>query len=68
VQQRYATTPDQLPSFDSDELRQQYLVEKVFVPGEVTVVYTHYDRVVLGGAAPAGKPLPLPTFDYLRAV
>src|SRR3712207_8958803 len=41
----YATTPDQLPQFDTEELRERYLVETVFVPGEVTTVYTHHDRI-----------------------
>ncbi|MCV2489160.1 5-dehydro-4-deoxy-D-glucuronate isomerase [Geodermatophilus sp. YIM 151500] len=67
MEQRYATTPDQLPQFDTDDLRARYLVERVFVPGEVTAVYTHHDRIVLGGAVPAGKQLPLLTFDELRA-
>jgi 4-deoxy-L-threo-5-hexosulose-uronate ketol-isomerase len=67
VEQRYATTPDQLPQFDTDDLRERYLVEELFVPGEVNAVYTHHDRIVLGGAVPAGKRLPLPTFDELRA-
>jgi 4-deoxy-L-threo-5-hexosulose-uronate ketol-isomerase len=67
MEQRYATSPEQLPTFDTDELRQRFLIEEVFVPGEVNVVYTHHDRIVLGGAVPAGKQLALPTFDELRA-
>ena len=67
MEQRYATSPEQLPSFDTDELRHRYLVTDLFVPGQVTAVYTHHDRIVLGGAVPAGTPLPLPTFDELRA-
>jgi len=67
MDQRYATNPEQLPAFDTDDLRAKYLVDPVFVPGRVTACYTHYDRVVLGGAAPADEPLPLPTFDELRA-
>ena len=67
MQQRYATTPDQLPQFDTEDLRQRYLVEEIFVPGEVTAVYTHHDRIVLGGAVPAGQQVSLPTFDELRA-
>ncbi len=35
MEQRYATTPDQLPQFDTDGLRERYLVDEVFVPGEV---------------------------------
>jgi 4-deoxy-L-threo-5-hexosulose-uronate ketol-isomerase len=67
VEQRYATTPDQLPQFDTDELRRRFLVEDLFVPGQVNAVYTHHDRAVLGGAVPAGEQLALPTFDELRA-
>jgi 4-deoxy-L-threo-5-hexosulose-uronate ketol-isomerase len=67
MEQRYATGPDQLATFDTAELRERFLVERVFVPGEVTAVYSHHDRIVLGGAVPAGGRLPLPTFDELRA-
>ncbi|WP_413249493.1 5-dehydro-4-deoxy-D-glucuronate isomerase [Sinomonas flava] len=67
MEQRYATSPDQLPHFDTAELRERFLIEDVFVPGEVKVVYTHHDRIILGGAVPAGRELPLPTFDELRA-
>jgi 4-deoxy-L-threo-5-hexosulose-uronate ketol-isomerase len=67
MEQRYATSPDQLPLFDTTDLRDRFLVEDVFVPGEVTLVYTHHDRIVLGGAAPADGPLPLPTPVELHA-
>jgi 4-deoxy-L-threo-5-hexosulose-uronate ketol-isomerase len=67
MEQRYATSPDQLPLFGTDQLRGRYLVEDVFVPGEVKVVYTHHDRIVLGGAVPAGRRLAMPAFEELRA-
>src|SRR6478736_7865669 len=67
MDQRYATSPQQLTSFDTAQLRAQYLVEDLFVPGRITATYTHHDRVVVGGAAPAGEPLPLTTFEELRA-
>jgi len=67
MDQRYATNPQQLTTFDTAGLRAQYLVDNLFIPGEITACYTHHDRVVLGGAAPAAQPLPLPTFDELRA-
>jgi len=64
---RYATNPTQIPSFDTNELRARYLVDTLFVPGEITACYTHHDRIVLAGAAPTDGPLTLPTFDELRA-
>ncbi|AMM34344.1 4-deoxy-L-threo-5-hexosulose-uronate ketol-isomerase [Sinomonas atrocyanea] len=67
MDQRYATSPDQLPHFDTAALRDRFLVQDLFIPGEVRVAYTHHDRIVLGGAVPAGAPLPLPVFEELRA-
>jgi 4-deoxy-L-threo-5-hexosulose-uronate ketol-isomerase len=64
---RYTTSPEQLTTFDTDDLRKHYLVDNLFIPGQVNVSYSHHDRIVLGGAAPADEPLPLPTFDELRA-
>lgn len=67
MEQRYATNPEQLPQFDTAQLRERYLVEDVFVPGRVTLVYTHQDRIILGGAAPAGGELTLDAPAELRA-
>ncbi|MGT2462187.1 5-dehydro-4-deoxy-D-glucuronate isomerase [Sinomonas atrocyanea] len=67
MDQRYATSPDQLPHFDTAALRDRFLVQDLFIPGEVRVAYTHHDRIVLGGAVPAGAPLLLPVFEELRA-
>lgn len=67
MDQRYATSPDQIRSLDTAALRERFLVEDLFLPGRVTAVYTHHDRVVLAGAVPAGTELRLPTFDELRA-
>ncbi|MCL1899354.1 MAG: 5-dehydro-4-deoxy-D-glucuronate isomerase [Promicromonosporaceae bacterium] len=55
-----------IPGMDTTELRARYLVEDVFVPGEIKVTYTHHDRIVLGGATPTEAPLTLPTYDELR--
>lgn len=67
MDQRYATSPDQLPSFDTTQLRQRFLVDDIFKAGQVSVTYTHHDRIVLGGAVPAGTELALPTFEELRS-
>jgi 4-deoxy-L-threo-5-hexosulose-uronate ketol-isomerase len=63
---RYPTSPDQIPLFDTQDLRDRYLIEDVFVPGEIRLTYTHHDRIVLGGVTPAGGSLTLPTYDALR--
>jgi len=64
---RHATHPEQLAALDTDRLRERFLVEDLFVAGEVRLVYTHEDRIVLGGAAPLpGQPLTLEPADALR--
>jgi 4-deoxy-L-threo-5-hexosulose-uronate ketol-isomerase len=65
---RYPAGPDQVRRFTTTDLRQQFLVEDLFQPGQVSAVYTHHDRVVIAGALPdPAIPLPLPTFDPLRS-
>lgn len=67
MEQRYTTHPDQIQGMTTEDLRGNYLVPEVFVPGEIRVVYTHHDRVVLGGAVPAGKALTLPGYPEIRS-
>ncbi len=67
IPQRYATNPTQIPGMTTAELRDTFLVPEVFVAGEVTLVYTHHDRVVLGGAVPAGTDLALTGYPEIRS-
>ncbi|MDR2253159.1 MAG: 5-dehydro-4-deoxy-D-glucuronate isomerase [Bifidobacteriaceae bacterium] len=67
MEQRYATSPDQIPGFDTAELRARYLIPDLFRPDAVKLVYTHHDRIVLGGAAPMTGPLTLAPPEELRA-
>lgn len=67
MEQRYATNPAQVPGMTTQDLRDAYLVPQVFEPGQIHVVYTHHDRVVLGGAMPGGQELPLPTYPEIRS-
>lgn len=57
---RHATHPDWVRGFDTEALRRHFLVEALFVPGQVSLTYSHHDRFVLGGAMPSTAPLQLP--------
>ena len=67
MEQRYATAPDQIPGMTTDELRDRYLVPELFVDDEIRTVYTHHDRVVLGGISPVSGPLTLTGFPEIRS-
>ena len=56
---RWATSPEDAKHFTTDRLRGEYLIEKVFAPGEVNWTYTFYDRFLIGGAEPTAAPLKL---------
>ncbi|MDR3172516.1 MAG: 5-dehydro-4-deoxy-D-glucuronate isomerase [Treponema sp.] len=56
---RYAQHPDDMKHYDTDQLRKHFLFEKVFIEDEISLCYTHVDRVVFGGAYPVGKKLRL---------
>ena len=49
------------------ELRATFLVDDLFAPGQVQLVYVDLDRTVIGSAVPLGEALPLPCPKELRA-
>ncbi|MER8634961.1 5-dehydro-4-deoxy-D-glucuronate isomerase [Mesorhizobium sp. M0664] len=56
---RFAIDPVSAAAMGTDELRHNFLIEDLFQPGRIGLTYTHYDRMIVGGAMPAGTPLPL---------
>ena len=64
---RYASHPADAKNYDTKRIRQEHLVENVFVKDEINLVYTMYDRLIVGGAFPVGKALALESIDPLKA-
>ena len=64
---RYATNPEDFRHYDTARLRHDFLIESLFVPDEVNMVYSMYDRMVVGGAMPVGEELTLEAIDPLKA-
>lgn len=56
----HATHPDMMWGADNDDLRDRYLVQDLFVAGEVSLNYSHNERFIIGGAQPGSAPLKLP--------
>ena len=56
---RYAVHPQEAKTYDTTGLREHFLIERLFRPGEIVLTYSHVDRFIVGGVLPAGAPVRL---------
>ena len=66
-QLRYAAHPRDAKNYDTARLRDDFLIETLFVADEVHMVYSMYDRMIVGGAMPCQEELSLEAIDPLKA-
>lgn len=59
VETRQAVDPAAARACDTEALRRAFQVAGIFRDGEIRLIYTHYDRMIVGAAVPAGAPLTL---------
>ncbi len=64
---RYAAHPEDAKGYDTQRLRRDFLIEKIFSPDEVNMVYSMYDRMIVGGAMPVNEALLLEAIEPLKA-
>ena len=64
---RFAAHPDDVRHYDTARLRRDFLIERLLVADEVQMVYSMYDRMVVGGAMPVAERLQLEAIDPLKA-
>ena len=44
--------PQDFKSYTTEKIRQEFLIQRLFTPGEIRLVYSHFDRMIVGGACP----------------
>ena len=66
-QTQTACHPADVKHYDTQTLRDRFVMEKVMVNDQITLTYSMYDRFVFGGAVPVTKELKLETIDPLKA-
>ncbi|MBL7968089.1 MAG: 5-dehydro-4-deoxy-D-glucuronate isomerase [Prolixibacteraceae bacterium] len=67
-EERFAAHPSDVKKYDTAQLREHFLIEKVMEDDTIRLVYSHYDRYIAGGAVPVNGPLELTAPDALKAV
>lgn len=59
IETRHVADPVRFARMTSDEIRECFLVQGLFAAGEVKLVYSYVDRVIVGSAVPVDQPLRL---------
>lgn len=67
MQSRYESSPREVERMNTKELRENFLVEQLFWDDSVELVYTHYERLILGGVKPVKTQVTLQTYDDLKS-
>ena len=64
---RTAASPKDVKHYTTDRLREEFLIDDLFAPDEIKLVYSHIDRIITGSAVPVKGALKLTAGDELRA-
>lgn len=64
---RYASSPQGVKTYDTEQLRDEFLINNLMQEDKIVLVYSHYDRFISGSAVPTGSSLKLEAIDPLKA-
>ena len=64
---RFQHSPKETSQMDTPQLRSKFLVEGLMQAGKITLVYSHYDRMIIGGAVPQAAAISLQNEGELKA-
>lgn len=67
METRRLVHPEHYAGLGGEELRKHFLVDDLFVPGEVKLVHWEGERTIIGSAAPLSTPLPLVSPEEIKA-
>jgi 4-deoxy-L-threo-5-hexosulose-uronate ketol-isomerase len=64
---RFENSKKEVSRMTTQELRESFLVEELMQADKTTLVYSHYDRVIVGGVKPVNSAVTLETNEELKA-
>ena len=66
MQIRFQNSPEETRRMSTQELRSNFLLEELAKDDQLQLVYSHYDRVIVGALKPATKKMDLENYPELR--
>ena len=67
MQIRFQNSPTETSKMNTQELRSNFLIENLMQANKAVLVYSHYDRMIVGGVVPGNQIVELPNEDELKA-
>jgi 4-deoxy-L-threo-5-hexosulose-uronate ketol-isomerase len=67
MQIRFQNSPKETSQMNTQQLRENFLIQNLMQPGKIELVYSHYDRLIIGGVVPTSAVIGLPIEDELKA-
>lgn len=64
---RFQNSPKETAKMNTEELRENFLIGNLMQDDNIRLIYSHYDRVIVGGVKPITKTISLPNHPELRA-
>ena len=64
---RFQSSPREVKGMNTQQLRENFLVQHLMQANQIQLVYSHFDRVIVGGAMPVSNSVLLPNEAELRA-
>jgi 4-deoxy-L-threo-5-hexosulose-uronate ketol-isomerase len=63
----HSVHPDDFKSYQTDLIRERFLINNLVETDKINSVYTHYDRMIVGAVCPANNKIDLPNYPNLKA-
>ena len=67
IETRHASSPAEVATMNTSQLRENFLIEKIFEEDAIHLTLSFYDRYIAGGAMPVNKAIELPNPENLKA-
>jgi len=67
INEAYSVHPEDFKRYNTERIRKEFLVGSIFEADEITLTYSLYDRLIVGGANPVTTDLNLEPFDALKS-
>ncbi|KFF23397.1 5-dehydro-4-deoxy-D-glucuronate isomerase [Chryseobacterium vrystaatense] len=64
---RYAHHPEDVKKYSTEDLRREFLIDDLFNEDKIKLVYSMYDRLIVGGVMPVSDTLKLEPIEDLKA-